>query len=62
MCFPKLEIQGKEIDSLVFSSLYSKVKDSFNTENVQAVTILGKRDNNKIIINAVMNTQYKKTI
>lgn len=60
MCFPKLLKQGKEIDALIFASLYSKVKNSFDIDNVQAITILGKRDKNKIIINAVIDTQYKE--
>ncbi|MDY6152807.1 MAG: hypothetical protein SPI06_05280 [Terrisporobacter sp.] len=55
MAFLKLEVEGVEINALAFSSLYAKNISAFDTNITKSLTLLGKKDNNKFIINKIIN-------
>lgn len=59
MAFLELGKENVKIKGLVFSSLYKKISSSFDINTVQAITIVGKKDKNNIIVNAVIDTIKK---
>ena len=55
MAFLKLEVEGVEINALAFTSLYAKNISTYDTNITKSLTLLGKKDNNKFIINKIIN-------
>jgi DNA polymerase-3 subunit alpha len=59
MAFATLSIQGTEIKTLIFSSIYNKTKFSWDSNVVDKITIQGKRSGNNIIVNSVIDVITK---
>ena len=55
MCNAELSYQDTIIPTIVFSSIYNKTYSYWNPNEIKSITISGKKDKNKILVNDVLS-------